>query len=111
MTLGPVLVLLALIEKSANRFISFCAVYGNVPYFYFLLHLFLLRVINVVLIMVSGLPVKSDGSPLVWQVVGFGYPLWMCYLYWVFVVLILYLPCRWYGNYKRTHRQWWLSYV
>jgi uncharacterized membrane protein len=111
MTLGPVLVLLALIEKSANRFTSFCAVYGNVPYFYFLLHLFLLRVINVVLIMVSGLPVKSDGSPLVWQVVGFGYPLWMCYLYWVFVVLILYLPCRWYGNYKRTHRQWWLSYV
>lgn len=111
MTLGPVLVLLALMEKSANRFTSFCSVYGNVPYFYFLVHLFLLRVINVVLIMASGLPVKSNGSPLVWQVEGFGYPLWMCYLYWVFVVLTLYLPCKWYGNYKRSHRQWWLSYV
>jgi uncharacterized membrane protein len=111
MTLGPVLILLALIEKTANRFIAFCAIYGNVPYFYFLAHLCLLRTMNIVLILASGVPMKSDGSPLVWQAQGFGYPLWAVYLYWVFVVLALYLPCKWYGNYKRTHRRWWLSYV
>ncbi|MDP4150260.1 MAG: heparan-alpha-glucosaminide N-acetyltransferase domain-containing protein [Bacteroidota bacterium] len=111
MTLGPVLILLALIEKRATRFTAFCAVYGNVPYFYVLVHLLLLRTLNVLLIIVSGVPMKSDGSPLVWQALGFGYPLWMIYLYWAFVVLALYLPCRWYGHYKRAQRHWWLSYV
>jgi len=111
MTLGPVLILLALIEKTANRFTAFCAVYGNVPYFYFLVHLGLLRAMNILLILGSGLPMKSDGSPLVWQALGFGYPLWLVYIYWGFVVLALYLPCKWYGTYKKMHRQWWLSYV
>jgi uncharacterized membrane protein len=111
MTLGPVLILLALIEKGANRFAAFCAIYGNVPYFYFLAHLILLRSMNVLLIIGSGIPMKSDGSPLVWQAQGFGYPLWAVYLYWVFVVMALYLPCKWYGRYKRTQQHWWLSYV
>jgi uncharacterized membrane protein len=111
MTLGPVLILLALIERTANRFTAFCAVYGNVPYAYFLAHLCLIRVMNIGLIFCSGLPFTSDGSPLVWQAKGFGYPLWMVYAYWLFVVAVLYLPCKWYGGYKKTHRQWWLSYV
>jgi hypothetical protein len=25
--------------------------------------------------------------------------------------VIMYRPCKWFGNYKRTHRQWWLSYL
>lgn len=111
MTIGPVLVLLALVDTMQNRWTSFCTVYGNVPYFYFILHLFLLRVLNLVLIAVSGVGFHSDGDPLVWQAKGFGYPLWMCYVYWALVVAALYLPCKWYGNYKRTHRNWWLYYV
>ena len=111
MTIGPVLVLLALVDRVQNRVTAFCTVFGNVPYFYFIVHLCLLRVMNLILILVSGIGFHSDGNPLVWQAKGFGYPLWMCYLYWIFVVIALYLPCRWYGNYKRTHRQWWLSYL
>ena len=111
MTLGPVMVLLSFTEKAGNRLAEFCRVYGNVPYIYFIVHLSLLRVINMVLALLSGLPMKSDGSPIVWQVQGFGIPLWEVYLFWISVVLLLYFPCRWYGNYKRTHSQWWLSYV
>jgi uncharacterized membrane protein len=111
MTLGPVLILLALVEKTSNRVTAFCAVYGNVPYFYFLAHLSLLRVVNIVLIVCSGLPMKSDGSPIVWQAQGFGYPLWIIYLIWIIILAALYFPCKWYGNYKKTHRQWWLSYL
>ncbi len=111
MTLGPVLILLALIEKTANRVTAFCAIYGHVPYFYFLAHLVLIRIINIALILTAGLPMKSDGSPLVWQAQGFGYPLWMVYVYWAVVIIALYLPCKWYGSYKRTRRHWWLSYI
>ncbi|MEP6614278.1 MAG: heparan-alpha-glucosaminide N-acetyltransferase domain-containing protein [Mucilaginibacter sp.] len=111
MTLGPVMLLLSFTEKAGSRFAEFCRVYGNVPYFYFIVHLSLLRVINIVLALIAGLPLKSDGSPIVWQVQGFGRPLWEVYLFWIGVVTLLYYPCRWYGNYKRMHGQWWLSYV
>jgi uncharacterized membrane protein len=111
MTLGPVMVLLALAEKFNNRLTAFFEIYGNVPYFYFIGHLCLLRLINILLIALKGLPFKSDGNPLVWQAQGFGFPLWAVYLFWLFVVATFYFPCKWYGNYKRTHGGWWLSYV
>jgi uncharacterized membrane protein len=111
MTLGPVMVLLSLAEKINNRLSAVCQVYGNVPYFYFIVHLCLLRIVNIVLILIEGLPMRSPGSPLVWQAPGFGHPLWAVYLFWIAVVALLYFPCRWYGNYKRTHGQWWLSYI
>jgi uncharacterized membrane protein len=111
MTLGPVLILLSFAEKIKNRFTEICRVYGNVPYFYFIVHFSLLRLINILFILIGGLPWQSSGSPLVWQAAGFGYPLWVVYAAWLSVVVLLYFPCRWYGNYKRTHGQWWLSYV
>jgi uncharacterized membrane protein len=111
MTLGPIMLLLSFTEKTVNHFAGFCRVYGNVPFFYFIIHLSLLRLLNIALAFVSGLPMKSDGSPIVWQVKGFGRPLWEVYLFWIAVVLMLYFPCRWYGHYKRTHSQWWLSYI
>ncbi|MBS1529442.1 MAG: DUF1624 domain-containing protein, partial [Bacteroidetes bacterium] len=83
MTLGPVMLLLALAEKLSNRLTAFFEVYGNVPYFYFLGHLCLLRVMNVLLITLKGLPFKSDGNPFVWQAQGFGFPLWAVYLFWL----------------------------
>jgi uncharacterized membrane protein len=111
MTLGPVLILLALAEKFSNRLTGFFEVYGSVPYFYFIAHFCLLRLINVIMIGLSGLPFKGDGNPLVWQAVGFGYPLGVVYVFWIVVVFAFYYPCKWYGNYKRTHRHWWLSYI
>ncbi len=111
MTIGPVLLLLSFAEKFSSRFASFCMVYGNVPYFYFIMHLCLIRIINIVLIVLAGLPIKFTGFPLVWQAAGFGYPLWAVYLFWFLVIAMLYLPCKWYGDYKRHHKQWWLSYL
>jgi len=111
MTLGPVMILLSFAEKTSNRITAVCEVYGNTPYFYFILHLCLLRAINILLILLEGLPLKSPGSPLVWQAPGFGHPLWAVYLFWLVVVALLYFPCKWYGKYKRTHSQWWLSFV
>lgn len=113
MTLGPVLIFLSMAEKIRNRFTAVCEVYGSVPYFYFIVHFCLLRIINIILILIEGVPMRSSSDlPLVWQATGFaGYPLWAVYLFWIAVVAALYYPCKWYGNYKRTHAYWWLSYV
>jgi uncharacterized membrane protein len=111
MTLGPVLILMAIVEKMNTGFTRFCEVYGNTPYFYFIIHILLLRVLNILLILITGVPMKSKPNPLVWQAIGFGQPLWAVYLYWILVILLLYYPCKWYGDYKRAHSHWWLSYV
>jgi len=111
MTLGPVMIFLSLAEKWNNRLSDICRVYGNVPYFYFIVHICLLRLLNFLLIIFSGLRFKSDGNPLVWQAAGFGFPLWAVYLFWWLVIVLLYYPCKWYGNYKRSHSYWWLSYI
>ncbi|HEY4326689.1 MAG TPA: heparan-alpha-glucosaminide N-acetyltransferase domain-containing protein [Mucilaginibacter sp.] len=110
MTLGPVLIFLALAEKMKGWFAAVCEVYGNVPYFYFILHLCFIRIINIALILLQGIPMKS-AEPLVWQATGFGYPLWTVYMFWLLVVTTLYFPCKWYRTYKQTHKQWWLSYL
>jgi hypothetical protein len=105
------MLLLSVTEKIVNPIGGFCRVFGNVPYFYFIIHLSLLRFLNIALALMAGLPLKSDGSPIVWQVQRFGISLWAVYLIWIAVVLLLYYPCRWYGNYKLTHKRWWLPYI
>jgi len=118
MTLGPALILLALLEdnntgvrSAKTRLAGICRTYGTVPYFYFVVHLFLIRAINLVLILVFGIEMRCDGHPLVWQAPEFGIPLWGVYLTWALVVIALYWPSRWFGGYKRANRQWWLSYL
>lgn len=111
MTLGPVLILLAQAERISGRFADICLVYGKVPYIYFIGHLFFLRLLNLSLIPLQGLSYHPVNFPLVWQAVGFGFPLWAVYLFWLLVLATLYLPCKWYGTYKRTHQHWWLSYL
>lgn len=110
MTIGPVLIFLSFAEKMKGRAAAVCEVYGNVPYFYFILHFSLIRVINIFLILAQGIPMRST-ELLVWQAPGFGYPLWVVYLFWLLVVIMMYFPCKWYGYYKRTQKNWWLSYV
>jgi uncharacterized membrane protein len=118
MTLGPALILLGLLEgmntgagSVKRRLAAICTVYGSVPYFYFVVHLCLIRVINIALILAFGIDMRSNGSPLVWQAPEFGIPLWAVYLTWVLVVISLYWPCKWFGDYKRANRRWWLSYL
>jgi len=111
MTLGPMLIFLSFAENIKGWFFSVCEVYGNVPYFYFVIHFCLIRTINIALILIQGMPIKFTGYPLVWQAEGFGYPLWVVFLLWLLVPALLYFPCKWYGSYKRTHKQWWLSYL
>jgi hypothetical protein len=111
MTIGPVLVFLSFAERLKGQAPAVCRVYGNVPYFYFILHLCTIRVLNILLILKEGLPFKSNGDPLVWQAEGLGYPLWAVYVLWIFVVVILYFPCRLYGRYKKANGHWWLSYI
>jgi len=112
MTIGPALVALSLIENVKNKFASVLIVYGNVPFFYYILHIYLIRLLDIVVFFIQGYGIKQVVTPpFNFQPPGFGFNLFGVYLMWLLIVTILYLPCRWYSRYKKTHYQWWLSYL
>lgn len=115
-TLGPALLFLAWVGNAGSRLAKIVTVYGRVPFFYYILHFYVLHVVAMVLFLTRGHSFSeglkgTPGAPFKFIVPGEGYNLWVVYLIWLLVVAALYPLCKWYSNYKRTHKQWWLSYL
>lgn len=114
-TLGPSLIILALIERVQNRFTEFVKIYGRVPFFYYVVHFYLIHAFVVfAFYFVEGLGSKDIVDPksfFYFRPLNFGYDLWVVYAVWIGAILILYPVCKWYNRYKSTHRYWWLSYL
>lgn len=118
MTLGPALIVLAMLEKPLNWWGEIIIPVGRVPLFFYILHLFLLHGLAVVAVVLSGRPwtdmisitnINAKDSP--W-LQGYGFSLAGTYLVWIVVVLLLYPLCKWYDQYKTNHKEkWWLSYL
>jgi uncharacterized membrane protein len=113
-TLGPALIVLALIEKLQNKFTDILIVYGRVPFLYYIMHFYLLHIIAVIIFFATGHgtnEIVDPTLPFLFRPLHYGYGLWVVYGVWLFVVVVLYWPCKWFNQYKATHYQWWLSYV
>jgi len=116
MTIGPALIVLAWSENLHNRFSSFAMVYGNVPFFYYIAHFYLIHLVSAILFLLRGHSVErgmegSPNLPFKFLIPGEGYSLGIVYLVWILIVLFLYPLCRAYGQYKRNHHYAWLSYL
>lgn len=114
MTIGPALVLLSALEYANNKLSRFAMVYGRVPFFYYVLHFYLLHLLLVIVFFASGYStnqIADPGIPFYFRPATFGYGLPIIYLIWMLVVLSLYYPCRWFGKYRQSHANWWLSYL
>jgi uncharacterized membrane protein len=116
MTLGPALLFLAFAEKPLNRLSEKVVVFGRVPMFFYLLHIYLIHVLAVIAAMLAGFN-WSDMVLTGWvsmnaQLKGYGYSLAFVYVLWMIIIIAFYPLCKWYDNYKQTHRsKWWLSYI
>ena len=114
MTIGPGLLLLAWLGQKQRAFSEVLTVYGRVPFFYYVVHFFLIHTICVVLFFASGYStsqIVDPQIPFLFRPLNFGYGLPIVYGIWFLVVASLYLPCKWFNTYKKTHRNWWLSYL
>lgn len=115
-TLGPSLILLALIEPIKNRITSILVVYGRVPFFYYVLHVLVIHLTAIAGLLITGESWKrmilTADVFMEGKLAGYGYSLFKTYIIWVFVVLLMFPLCRWYMNYKLKHKdKWWLSYL
>lgn len=112
MTIGPALILLAILENAENKLARVISNYGTVPFFYFIIHFYLLHLLLVLAFFLNGhQTTEIIQVPFLFRPVAFGYSLPVVYLIWIIVVLALYKPCLWFKRYKTNHNQWWLKYI
>lgn len=116
MALGPVMIVLALLEKGNGTILKAVSVFGRVPLFYFILHFFLIHVAALILFMyMTGKSFSEIDLHFSESFGGItpegGVTLPWVYVAWIILVIMLYPICKVYDRYKSTHKDWWLSYL
>jgi uncharacterized membrane protein len=113
MTLGPALLMLDLFESQIFRFLKPLALFGQVPLFFYILHIGL---IHLAAILFAFSKYGSKAITLPYMVssrmpADYGYELPTVYYLWLLLLVALYPICYWFAAYKRKQRLWWLSYL
>jgi uncharacterized membrane protein len=116
MTLGPSLVALGLLDRVSLSRTNPLLIFGRVPLFFFVIHLYLIHALAGFLGFLrygTGRflfnPLPSMGGPA--YPAGYGYELWVCYVIWIGLIVSLYPLCLWFAGVKQRRRDWWLSYL
>jgi uncharacterized membrane protein len=110
MTVGPAIVAMALFDREAGPVGRFFVVFGRVPLFFYLLHFYVIKGLELAVAFVRygradwmygpGRPPDDNG-----------FDLWVVYLLWIGVIALFYPLCRWYAGVKQRSRSVWLSYL
>ncbi len=116
MTMGPSLILLSIIEHSKNRLTNKIIIFGRVPLFFYVIHLYIIHILAIVVMILSGRNwsdyILTKQVFFSESIANFGFGLLYVYLVWVIVILIMFPLCKWYDRYKTNNREkWWLRYL
>ncbi|WP_373496038.1 DUF1624 domain-containing protein [Aquiflexum sp.] len=116
MTLGVTFLVLANSEKWKGKAVDFICTFGRVPFFFYIIHIYLIHVIAVGLAALTGFSWEKNMVLAAWGIIenpipGYGFPLWVVYTVWVAVIFLLYPICKRFDRYKMGNKdKWWLSY-
>ncbi|MHC1712864.1 MAG: DUF1624 domain-containing protein [Solidesulfovibrio sp.] len=114
MTMGPAFLLLALLDRPQTPgWLTPAKIFGRVPFLFYVLHLPLLHAMAVVWSTwkYGEAPWLFTNPPGATWPHDFQFDLLLTYSGWVVAVLILYPVCKWFADYKASHKNWWLSYL
>ena len=84
---------------------------GQVPLFYYVGHIYLAHALAVLAGVLQGFAAADLLVMFMKFPEGYGLGLFGVYVVWLIVLLIMYLPCRWFARLKATRKDWWLSYL
>ncbi|MEO7768242.1 MAG: heparan-alpha-glucosaminide N-acetyltransferase domain-containing protein [Ferruginibacter sp.] len=112
-TLGGAILFLANAEKLKGKIVDFFIVFGRVPFFYYIIHLYAIHILAAILAEMEGygwkIMIQYTFDP---DLKGFGYNLPLVCLIWIGIVLALYPLCKKFDTYKQNNKdKWWLSYL
>jgi uncharacterized membrane protein len=112
--IGLALVWMGLFYNARAKPLTWLAVFGRVPFFFYVLHIPLISVSAFVWMQLSFGEFVNLGfsSPENWPK-AYTPSLVRTYLVWVLCILALYLPCRWFAAYRKQNaaRKPWLTYL
>ena len=119
MTIGPSLMLLALHDRlrpgsAIEGLLHPLLVFGRVPLFFYVAHLYIIHLLAVILASAFHQPVQWLLHGAFWMnrlPDGYGHGLPMIYAVWIAAVALLYFPCAWFADLKQRRKSWWLSYL
>jgi uncharacterized membrane protein len=111
-TLGAAFLFLANTENVRGKVVNFFCTFGRVPFFYYIIHLYLIHIVAMIFAQFSGFGWQAMILPEWFIPQGFGFALWVVYAVWIGVVLLMYPICKRFDTYKQAHKEkWWLSYL
>jgi uncharacterized membrane protein len=115
-TLGGAFIFLANSEKLKGRVVDFFCVFGRVPFFFYIIHIYLIHLLALVTAEFTGFGWQKMILPAlpfrVEALKGFGFNLVTVYLVWILVIALLYPLCKRFDVYKQNNKEkWWLSYL
>ena len=115
-TLGGTFLFLANSEKLKGKIVKFFCVFGRVPFFYYIIHIYLIHILAAFAANFTGFGWQALVLPKfiigVEGLKGYGFDLITVYLIWIGVILLLYPVCKMFDRYKQNNKdKWWLSYL
>lgn len=116
MTLGPVFMTLAALDKIKTIVFSPLQTIGRVPLFFYIIHFLLIHIVALVIFMIQ--------TETPWSAINFhatetfggitpgnGISLPMVHVAWIGIVLVLYPMSWWYNRIKSQSKHWFFRYV
>lgn len=116
MTLGFTLVFLANSENLKGKVVNFFSVFGRVPFFYYIIHIYVIHLAAMLYAQLAGFGwdklVLEGWITVLPRMRGYGVSIVWVYVIWACIILMLYPLCRWFDSYKQSHKEKeWLSYL
>ena len=110
MTLGPAVMLLAVLENMRGRLAQWLTTFGRVPLFFYVTHIYLIHGLAIGFALVTYPQFSRSGfvSPDE-TAIALGLP--GVYVVWLCVLILLYPLCRWFAEIKRARTARWWSYL
>lgn len=116
MTIGPTIALIPLLESAHGAVACRIALFGRVPFFFYVLHIPLVHALAIVVSIIlmgsvspwlfANHPMGNPPPPD-----GYTWSLWVLYLVWALAIAILYFACRLFAGFKSKRKSPWLSYL
>jgi len=116
MTIGPMFIVWFLAEQWKGRIASVIEIFGRVPMFYYLLHIPLIHLAACVVSVIregqldpwlfTNHPIAPGPVPA-----GYAWSLGLLYLVYAVCLILLYFPCRWFAEKKKTSRSMLLRFL
>ena len=116
MTLGPVFFILSLAENLKGKIVNLISVFGKVPFFYYIIHIYIIHLLALITAWITGFGwenmIVKGWVTLSPKLDGFGFTLPYVYVIWISIVVFLYPFCNKFSNYKQNNKdKKWLSYL